>query len=203
MNCDRALALMVDAAGGTVPHGDRRDLEAHLKGCASCAAAMQEFSVAHPAVHAALRQTDAAPAPGFDDRVRASVADQAALDDRSRRRWLPRLVFAGLLTAVVVATLSVVISEVGTEVRMKRTSDVPIESAISLVSPDSIYEVQTRDEVADVEEALFSEAFGRNDLDAIDRALDGEVEEQIEEMDDASLKAFEEQLASDGKNKSG
>lgn len=203
MNCDRALALMVDAVEGTIPAGGRRDLDRHAMGCAACAAAMRELNDAVPAVHASLRQAEEAPNPGFDDRVRASVADQAALDARSRRRWPPRLAFAGLLTAILVATLSVVVSEVGTEIRMVRTTDLPIESAISLVSPDSIYEIQTRDEEADVEEALFSEAFGKNDLDPIDRALNGEIEEQIEEMDDASLKAFEEQLAGDGKNKSG
>lgn len=199
MNCDRALALMVDAAEGTLPPGDRRDLDAHANGCAACAAAMQEFSGAVPAVHAALRRADDAPGPGFDDRVRASVVKQAAQNARCARRWFPRLAFAGLLAAVLVATLTVVISEVG----MLRTADLPMESAIALVAPDSIYEVQTRDEATDVEEALFLEVFGKNDLDTIDRALDGEIEDQIEEMDSASLKAFEEQLASDGKNKSG
>lgn len=197
MNCDRALVLMVDAAEGTIPPGDRRGLETHAEGCASCAAAMRELSDAVPAVHAALRQECDAPAPGFDDRVRASVT---AAGRRSPYRWIPRLAFAAALAALIAMTVSVYVADL----RQDREADAPIEAALSVFPSPSIYEPETREEVADAVQGLFTEAFSKKEMEAIDAALGGDVEDQIEEMDDASLQTFEEMLrTADGAKKSG
>ena len=198
MNCDTAVALMVDAAGGSITPEGRAALDGHVKKCAACAAALAEFDAAAPVAAAALRDAQDAPAPGFDGRVRAMVADGAARRDRSAARLIPRLAYAGALAALIVLTASVFV----TDLFRGRAADVPIESALNLYASGSIYEPQTREEVTAVEEEMFSTAFPQKDLEVIDGALNGDLEDQIEELDDASLKAFEEQIDTVLKNHS-
>ena len=200
MRCDRYIALMVDSAEGSITPEGRTALGAHVKVCAACAAAMQEFDAAAPAVHTALADAHGVPSPGFDARVREAVAAGARRSERHAVRRVFRFAFAGALAALIALTAWVFF----TDTFRDRMADAPISTTLSVFGGGSIYEPETKEEAAAVEEGLFTEVFNQTDLDTIDKALNGDIEDQIDEMDDASLKTFEELITkTNGKNKSG
>lgn len=190
MRCDDCIALMVDAAEGRIDDAARGAIGTHLKGCPACAAAAGEFEAAAP-VAAAMKADAAAPASpaAFDARVRDAVAREARERARGLSWWLPRLASTAVLLAVAAIAVTAGVRELSTD--NTAASD---EAVLSLFSTGSLYDPQTREEAAAVEEEMFSQVFSRKELGALDSALNGDLEEQIEEMDDMSLKAFEEQI---------
>ena len=198
MTCDDCIARMVDAAEGRIDDAARVALGAHLQACPACAEAMKEFAAAAPVVAAMKAEAPASPAI-FDARVRDAVAREARGRARGLSWWLPRLATTAVMLALVAIAVTAGVKELTRD--DGAASD---EAVLSLFPTGSLYDPQTREEAAAVEEEMFSQVFSRKELGAIDRALNGDLEDQIEEMDDMSLKAFEEQIDNElKKNSSG
>lgn len=138
-NCTTIEPLLVRAADGTLTAAEEARLDAHLKECASCQAAladqraMRELLQSAPVEGARL---------GFDTRVMAAIRAEAEgrsagwLDILDFRRWTLRLV----PVAAVLALLSIVVSQTDTAsgltgdettvVASDSTDDLPVSSAL-------------------------------------------------------------------------
>ena len=133
--CAAVEALLVRAAEGISTPDDDVRLNAHLKDCASCRAAladqraMRELLQSYPVEGARL---------GFDTRVMAAIRAEKTswLDNLDFRRWTWRLapVAAALAIAVIAVSQTDTSSELTVEetavVASNNTDDLPVSSAL-------------------------------------------------------------------------
>jgi len=105
MNCDEAGNLVARYADGEVDSLQRRSIERHLRGCASCAAKHQDVLALRTQIAADVPYFTATPA--LRERVRALLAnapDSAPSRPRPRRdrwRWLTGGALAGCAATVL------------------------------------------------------------------------------------------------------
>lgn len=111
--CDDKLLMLNALVDGELDAGHALEVEAHVKGCAGCAAELARLR----AVTAALRGADLAYAPpeGFRERMRAALdeaeAPPAPLPPRRRRWALESWIAGGSITALAASlALFVVVS---------------------------------------------------------------------------------------------
>ncbi|MBI5525848.1 MAG: zf-HC2 domain-containing protein [Deltaproteobacteria bacterium] len=202
MKCEDHISLIVDAVEGTITAKNRRMLDAHLAECSTCRAALAELESAAPLVE--TLQTASATArvsEGFDEKVREAVARAAA--SRERRGimwWAPRLAATVVAAALAAVAVHTAVTWDGPN-RMGVGVD---ETLLSVFTSGSADEPETSEEAEAVAEGMFGKVFREDEIAVLEAMLDGDLDDEILEMDEASLKAFEKSLEESQKaNKSG
>jgi hypothetical protein len=202
MSCEGFIALMVDAADGKIAAADRKTLDGHVAGCVACRAAFAELEAASPVVETLRAESASVRAPeGFDGRVRRTVAEiQAARERRGFAWWFPRLAGAAAAAALAAVAIHAAVTWNGRTVEGAGVG----EALVSVFTPESAVEPETPDEAEAVAEGMFEKVFADEELAVLEAMLNGDIEEEILEMDEAALKAFEKSLEEARKaNKSG
>ncbi len=130
--CQKFESLLVRAADGPLDTGDQIALDAHLRGCDACRAALADQRAVRDALAARppLRAQ-----PDFAVRVAAAIeADRSWLDRLDFRVWTWRLVpvaaALSLVTWMVVGTAGTAITPAATATDTAIDADLPVAAAL-------------------------------------------------------------------------
>ena len=141
MNCEEAEVLMHALIDGELDAGHAREVEAHITGCAGCAARLREFQELRKAMTpAAMRYT--APA-GLRARIEGKLPAPHAAAGTSRRGIIKGFAAGAGLSAIAASGLLVMVMRAGDQ---KRILDEVVSAHLRSLQAQHLIDVQSSDQ---------------------------------------------------------
>jgi anti-sigma factor RsiW len=134
MNCDELRSKLTPYVDAALRGGELAEAEAHLRGCAGCAAEALGMLQTKLATRAAgMRYT---PSPEFRRRMEQSIRAQERPAWRSLR-W-PRLAMTGVAALILIAAVTVWVSHSGRERELTKIADMHVTELASVNPVDVV-----------------------------------------------------------------